>query len=234
MAYITYSDLIDENLPVSYDETLVESRIQFAQQLIEKVTQKFFEPVSTVLSFDGNGDDDLDLPMPLISFSKVEFRSGPGNFLDVPVSNFHNYNSFFNQDSPRIAIIEFSSLAAVDFGMDASCFPMGNGNIRITGEWGYLDRSGNTPSDIIMATKLLTMDFINNVGDLSMREDLERRNLAEEEVDGHRWESHEKISGGKFTGNKEVDQILARYRPSGDCNMVMPRNSRQKNDLYSW
>lgn len=224
MAYITPTDLyLDENLDnTEYDSTHVAMRIEFAQQTIERVTGKFFEPVTMTLNLDGSGEEELLLPMPLRTFTQIRYRDDDNSFTELNKSNFHNYNQYFDRDYPRLAIID--TLDSLEISTDLFSFPVGSGNIEITGEWAYLDRDGNTPADIKMACKILTMDFINRAGDYTMREDLERRNLAEEEVDGHRWESHEKISGGKFTGNKEVDQILAHYVTKGSAVLIGPNS----------
>lgn len=212
MAYITPDDLYnDEDLDEStYPSAFVSARIATIQAIIERITGRFFEESSSLAYvLDGDGYDEIELPMPCITLTSVEYREG-SVWTSISTNYFYNYNDFFNRDYPRLVIIDSSD--SVDTLLDLDNFPDAKAAVRVTGTWGYLDKSGNTPEDIKLATKLLTMDYIEKMGDLTLQENLNERGLKILETDLNKWETHENFSFGSLTGNREADMILARYK----------------------
>ncbi len=208
--YITAQDLYDEGLPTSYDEDYVTAKIAEAQAVIERITAKFFAATSKVLLLDGDDEDELQLPYPIVSVSKVEIKIAREDWDDVSLGNFEVYNDLPNDwQQPLIAIASFRD--NLDVGNEYAYFPRGRRNVRVTGSFGWCLAGGETPPDIILATKLLSVELMPPVGDGSLQEEIARRGLKREDIDDYEYEWHEQSTTSNWTGNRSVDMLLAPY-----------------------
>lgn len=208
--YITAQNLYDEELPTSYTQSYVESRIAVAQSIIELITGKFFEPLSKVFTLDGNGMTEMRMPYPIIEITLIENRISNTGWETMGLGNFVVYNTL-PEDwvRPVVAIENFNN--RLDVGNEWGIFPKGRRNIRVTGRWGWVLADGSTPVDIKMACKMLATELMPMMGDGDLAENLAQRGIKREDLRGHEYERFEAGSVGLLTGNPDVDHILSRY-----------------------
>lgn len=211
MAYITAQDLYDEGLEeADYPEAIVTARIKLAQRIIDRVTEKYFEAKSAAYQVDGSGFDFVQLPAPIISFSKVEFRTSAGAWETQTLANFDSYTDNPEEQSRQTLFIIGSSSSDLDT-LFSGIFPAGRRNIKITGSFGWIDEDGNVPEDIKTACKLLTMQYIENIGSGEMQAELNAQGIKRLDVDEQEIETHADYAMGNITGNREVDLLLSGY-----------------------
>lgn len=209
--YITADDMYDDEdlVEADYPEAFVTSRIQAAQAVIESITKKWFESRAKTYLLDGTGEDEIRLPAPIISVTSVEIQRSSDGFDNFALSNFAIYNSFPDDwTQPIIAISRFGYL---DIEAEISKFSRGRRNVRVIGNFGWVNSSGNTPDDIILATKLLTKEFLGKIGDDEFQGTMDRYGLKREETNKHEHEWFEGSSSGKLTGYAPVDRLLVPY-----------------------
>lgn len=218
--YITADDLYDDE-SVSESEfpsAFVTSRIETAQSVIESITKKWFESRPKVYLVDGTGDDEIRLPAAIISISKVEIQRSSDGFDDFAMSNFAVYNS--SPDDWYNPIIAISRFGYLDIEAEISKFSKGRKNVRVTGNFGWVNADGETPADIIMATKLLTVEYLGAAGDDSLQANLARYGLKREETNKHEHEWFESATSGKLTGFAPVDRLLMPYTYDASVGVV--------------
>lgn len=211
--YTTATELYDEGLDqTEYDDAdYVNSRILTAQNIIERVTGKWFDSRPLTVKVDGSGAQEIRMPAPIISVTKIERKTSPTTWEDLSLVQFEVYDDMpFDWDNPIIAVENFEN--SIDVGGVALLFPVGRRNIRVTGNFGWvMDSSGTTPKDIVLATKLLAKEILPFVGDNSLDEFLAGRGIKREETKEHHYERFQGAALGTMTGNPSVDLILKNY-----------------------
>ncbi len=216
MAYITIADLRAEGVSaVTYPDPVVQDAIDFAQETVETVTLKYFEARTETRYYDGTGHELLPLDMPIVTLTAVEWQQfGSSDWVVRTLTDFKPYNRV-PQDHyyPKLAIFRTSSydIESRTFGY----FPEGTLNIRVTGQWGWLekDASGNlvTPRQIKKACKILAVAWLDQIGDGSLLAVLRSYGLIEEKTDRHSYKLNAGLTQGGQTGIPIVDMLLSKY-----------------------
>lgn len=203
MPYVTVDDMRAEGVPASYSDDRIESRIVLAETYVESETGQWFDPREQTLTFDGNGDRVLLLPICLLEVTSITVDEV--ELTDDELADITNYNRRppgpDDRRNPKLVR-----------GV-GSIWPTGTQNIVIEGTWGYVEADDSTPLLIIEAVKRLVIRNLDLLADASAQ--AERR----EATYGTSFTTHNRsvtlgsaaVSGGP-TGDPEIDRVLKRYR----------------------
>lgn len=228
-AYATVSDLRDEGVAVP-DMRLLRL-IHMASRYAEDATGRFFEPRWQEQRLSGTGGRSQQFGDPLIAVHHVSFGNPVQN--TVGLGSLRLYNRHLtarltnpdDRDDPKIEFVHFkeifgrqrsSSIDSPLFGVPFRdlFFPGGVQNVNVLGLWGYTDwdgsPAGRCPELLRHAVKLLVMREIHRFTD-DDRDDRKRYRLTTERT---RDQSYvlDKLEEGPFTGDREVDDLLLRFR----------------------
>ena len=196
------------------DDVASDARLELAldeaTKTIDRVTGWFFEPRQETVRLSGRGAATIELPFPPIKLAHI--RVGGGFWMpayDLPLTPelvwVVGAPVRADFDAPRITL---------RFGY---AFPFGEGNIEVTGIFGYTEPDGTpqgrTPLAIKRAAMILALRSLPRVADVEAREDNRRRpRLVEERTRDQSYRLAPPVAVAGLTGEPEVDDILARYR----------------------
>lgn len=238
--YCSISDLREEGLEQcgASDMRLFKAIIR-ASSMIDRITGRFFGPRYMVQRHNGRGGPYLLLGDPIIAVESVEINAfpldtDPTQLLSVDalrVYNRHIADGLLNPDdrsNPKLEVYRGDDgMHAGDtmqpyFSDYASLyFPRGQQNVVVTGVFGYTEPDGSTvgkiPDDIRHVCALLTLRNTVQLTD----EDRASQNFAfrisqertKEQGVGYASPGGRAASMvyGYFTGDPEIDHILAAY-----------------------
>lgn len=170
---------------------------------LEEFCEQFFERRVLTLTLDGTGDEELYLPIPIVS-------------LDTLINNVTNdsfnasyivvYNRLIPNDrrSPKIML-------------SSGSFPEGFQNITVTGTFGYVELDGSPPPALEEAAMKLLVHIALQplVGSADYDLELSSDRLIKEKTETYFYElSPSGFSSGGPTGIPSIDIILNRFRRS--------------------
>jgi hypothetical protein len=202
--YASVADLRDEGVSVAQasDARLV-ALIDEASRAIDSFTGWFFEPRTLTLRLDGRGTPSIEPPVPPIELSALSVGGSAVSVApeDLVIVGAPVQPGF---DAPRITRTR------------RRVFPKGTGNIQAAGIWGYTENDGTphgrTPLEIRRACMLLVLRWLSPLaeGDTEARS---RWRIIEERTRDQSYKL-DRVSGGgsTFTGDPDIDGIVARYR----------------------
>lgn len=224
--YAFVSDMRAEGVPVmDASDARLQVLIALASRYIERMTGRFFEPRPQTLTLDGRGGRTLLFGQPIIGIESVRIDSSPFSPADLPIdrSLLRVYNRHLTQglllpddrDNPKLELFH------VDDEARAFVWPKGQQNVTVTGVFGYTEPDGSptgrTPELIRHATKLLVMRELPLLGNVDQREDAQRRfRLTSERTRDQSYTLEALRLHGAFTGDPEIDNILAAYQRPPD------------------
>lgn len=234
--YVSAQVLRDGGVPTSQaDDKTLHRLILLASQYVERTCGRVFEPAPKTVHLDGHGAPELLLIEPIVAVADVAIDDGPYtgpavavDLDDLRIYNRHLVEELFSPDdreNPRIAYYHWRGLWGArrrpfpGVGGE-SWFPRGTKNVQVEGVFGYTDPPGpvgRTPLEIEHATSLLVVRNLPKVADQDARDDAQKR--ARIVSESTRDQSY-KLGGpqgstamfGRFTGDPEIDTILARYK----------------------
>jgi hypothetical protein len=233
--YASVSDIRAEGvLLADATDARVQLAIISASKYIEKVTGRVFEAQYKTLKVDGRGSHVLLLHEPIIAVELIQLSTSivsDSYILPEDSDSYRIYNRHMNgmvvpddRNNPRIELYIEERLPGLSY-----TFMKGSQNIEVTGVFGYTDPDGSpfgqTPELIKRACVMLVMRDIWKLTDIDKREDYIRRHriVSERTRDqaytlsplqgssGSSGGSGGGRFGGAFTGDPEVDRILALY-----------------------
>jgi len=204
--------------------------IELASQYVEHFTGRFFVPVAKTILVDGNGARGLLVNEAIVSVANVNILLAvfePSESLVDPASirvfNRHLTQCLLDPDDRDNPKIEFffhdTTPGAVTF-LHGFRWIEGTQNIEIEGVWGFTDPDGTpigrTPLLIEQATKLLVLRNLPDLDDEDAKDDINRASFVTElrtrdQQIKYGFPGSGAASVGAFTGNPEIDNILARY-----------------------
>lgn len=218
--YCALSDLRAEGLTAGVlSDARALAAIQRASLFVERATRRFFEPRYARVLLDGRGARALLFDAPIIALEDVAFvlpstLAPQATAQDLfRVYNRHLTGGVDDRDNPKLELYTYD-------GAKAGRFPDGAQNVEVTGVFGYTEPGGapwgSTPDDIRRVTQLLVFRDAAKLVDAGLREDARWRGRVTSEKT--RDQSYtlatprELGMSSAFTGDPEVDQILAAYR----------------------
>lgn len=222
--YVTAADMYAEGLRQdAYPLSLVENRLRFTQQYIERITGFFFAPRQMEFNLDGSGNYLLKLPQPIISIPDdgIAFvQDSYGNYQTQDKSNFAIYNRFEPDDRryPRIKV-KSNSTFSIFGGLSSGCgiFPPGTMNIRVIGTFGYTEPPNfTTPEPIRFIMMVLTKILLLPATSPLLQGAMKAAQVNWQITDGHQFRISDAMAAAKLTGVPFIDNILIYYtRGSG-------------------
>jgi hypothetical protein len=227
--YTSIADLREEGVAeTAASDARLEILIGLASRYIDRLTGRFFEPREMTVALDGTGGRVLRLGQPIVRVDGVFIGASPQAHDGVPLDPtlYRVYNRHLTQrfvlpddrDDPRI---EFVGDEEVVSGAGRLVWPRGAQNVTVQGVFGYTDPdgtpTGQTPDLIRHATKLLVMREMPRLADLDRREDAQRRwRITSERTRDQSYSLEALQLRGAFTGDPEIDVILAVYQRPPD------------------
>ena len=228
--YCTVSDLRDEGVPASFDDTYLYRRIQLASRMIDRATGRFFTPRQLTLKLDGRGGRMLLLDVPIIGISSVEFETSPfqPSSLAIDPELLRVYNRHLSQgltqpddrNNPKVELYHASDdiTNASPYVFTRLIFPLGQQNITVNGVFGYTEYDGANPQGVIppmirRCAQLMVVRDLYKLMDGRRLDALVRNRLTSERTrdQAYTLEGLGTLRGSLFTGDHEIDTILASY-----------------------
>ncbi len=209
--YATVDHLRDEGVTAAQasDDRLI-ALIDEASSFIDQVTGWFFEPRALSFRMDGRGVPSIEPPAPPIRVDRLavedaELSLDPNDLVVVGAPIQPGF------DGPRLTL------------RHGRVFPRGQGNVEAEGLWGYTEDDGTTEDDgmtegrvplaIRRACILLVLRWLSPLADSDGAEDARNRwRIIEERTRDQSYKLDRVAQTGAFTGDPEIDGILARYR----------------------
>lgn len=237
--YALVSDLRREGVPVSKTDSRCLRALHVASRYVEQYTGRRFVPEAKTLRLDGRGANSaLLLEEPIIALSRVALLEGghePVAGTDIDRSGLRVYNRHLrlllerpdDRDSPKVEL-QFEpggirSGVPLETGQGHR-WPLGRQDVIVAGAFGFTDPDGSpmgsTPYLVRHATILLALRELELMGDAAARAvtsaaGIKREKTRDQEVE-YNTSASSGSSTGAFTGDAEIDRILARYRrPAG-------------------
>jgi len=203
--YATVADLRAEGVTVAMasDDRLA-SLIEEAGSTIDRITGWFFEPRAQTFALDGRGNPSIEPPVPPIRLDRLAVG---GTDLSLSVDDLLVVGAPVQPsfDAPRLTL------------RGCRTFPCGRGNVTAEGLWGFTEPDGTpegrTPLEIRRACMLLVLRSLPLLADDdSSGEARSRWRIIEERTRDQSYRLDPDSRTASFTGDPEVDSILARYR----------------------
>jgi hypothetical protein len=203
--YASVADLRDEGVSVAQaSDARLLALIDEAGRAIDSFAGWFFEPRSLTLRLDGHGTPSIEPPVPPIELSALSVGGSAVSVApeDLVIVGAPVQPGF---DAPRITRTR------------KRVFPKSSGNVEAAGVWGYTEDDGTphgrTPLEIRRACMLLVLRWLSPLaeGDSDARS---RWRIIEERTRDQSYKLDRITSGigGSFTGDPDIDGIVARYR----------------------
>lgn len=205
--YATVADLRAEGITAAQasDERLL-GLVDEATADIDRITGWFFEPRVMTFQLNGRGTQTVEPPAPPIVLRSlvvddvaVDLEADLLDVVGCPVA--------YGFCAPRISL------------KNDLLFPLGLGNVKLHGIFGYTEDDGTpygrTPLAIKRACMLLVMRHLPLIGDTDAVEDTRNRwRLVEEKTrdQSYRLSPLAAPSSDSMTGDPEIDTILSRFR----------------------
>lgn len=229
MPYTFLKDIREEGVTARLaSDDKVNRLIALAQEYIDEFTGRWFEPRTRTFKLDGRGHAALFLHHPIISITSVTIELTPGtvNPLDVSLTDLSIYNRHVREgltdpddrDNPKIEFFRSNEdIIRAAPGSTFLQFPIGRQNVTVEGVFGYTnysatDPQGVTPPMISEVAKRMVIRLLP----LKVRQSLQGSGAIWKMVTrDQRVEFGEPTRlaiQGAFTGDPEIDQVLARYR----------------------
>lgn len=189
MGYCTVAELRAEGVTQEQaDDTRLQGLIDRASAMIDAWTGQWFEPRTKTFVLDGQGQEDLPLPLQPIAVDSVTADS-------LPISGYVVY------DDPEDPYLHL-----------ADGWPVGRGNIVVRGTFGRVDDAGKAPLLIKLACMRLVIRELPKLTDAGAQEDRLRARIAQESTAGHSYTLRAEVRPNSLSGDPEIDSILALFR----------------------
>ena len=199
MSYCTVEDLRAEGVSEEdYSDEQLGRLIEASSEFIDRVTGQWFELREKTIRLDGRGGRNLVLPVFLSEAHCVKVDH-------EEISDYVLYNRMEDRAYPKI--------------FRCAGWPRGRMNVEVSGQWGYVDEDGSTPSAIKrVAMKLALYNFPALTDSETQEENAIRGLLLSETTDGHTYMLSDsavaEAYSGAITGDAEIDGILKSYMRS--------------------
>ncbi len=231
--YCSVADLRAEGVPDSITDAFLLKRIADATDYITRVTRRIFVPVAKTVRLDGNGSTEVLFDEPVIDVTAAGLYPYPSDGLfNIPLGDILVYNRHITQNllipddrlNPKIQYyIADEDQKRLGSILNGAIFPQGVQNIQITGTFGYTEydgtSTGKTPGLIQQAACKLVLRNIDPLwpdaaGLRTVSGPITREKTREQEVEYVR-DLRGLPTKGAFTGDSEIDSILAMFKKTG-------------------
>lgn len=199
MSYCTVDDLRAEGVSEeNYTDEQLENLIADSCEFIDRVTGQWFELRTKSIRLDGRGGKILILPVFLYEVYSLKVNH-------EEIDDYVLYNRMEDRAYPKI--------------FRCAGWPRGRLNVEVSGQWGYVEDDGFTPSAIKRAAMKLALYNFPALTDSEAQEEKSLRGLlVSETTDGHSYMLSDSAVAEAYseaiTGDAEIDGILKRYMRS--------------------
>lgn len=226
--YCSVQDLRDEGVTVAVaNDVRLQKLVKLASRYIENYTGRWFTPRTLTFKLDGRGTSVLFFHHPIISINTVTIELTPGtvnplalDLNDLSIYNRHVREGLLDPDDRNNPKLEFfrsnEDIIRAAPGSTFLVFPIGRQNVEIDGVFGYTDfdstPKGKTPELIReacarIAIRLLPLKVKQGLGGAGSIWKMVTRDQRVEFGEPSRIAIQ-----GAFTGDPEIDQLLAKFR----------------------
>jgi hypothetical protein len=238
--YALVRDLRREGLPSSVDDARALRALHVASRYVERFTARRFVPEAKTLRLDAfGGNHAIRLDQPIVALSRVAIDNvgHEPNDQEIDRNLLRVYHRHLSQamlepddrEDPRVELQFDADGLRPHVPMDASRglrWPLGRQDIVVAGVFGYTEPNGSpmgiTPELIRHATILFALRETALLGDRGGRaatrsSSLKREKTRDQEVE-YAVGSGGSIGSpliGAYTGDPEIDSILAMFRRPG-------------------
>jgi hypothetical protein len=235
-SYALLSGLRAEGVPSagwgSISDTRLQVSIVLASQYVNMITGRRFGPYYARQQLNGRSSRALFFGEPIIAIEAVGIDTAP-NFrgdLAVEPELYRVFNRHLrgmiqpdDRENPHIEFVHSEDLlgmrgyaGSAAYGLSSLVWTSGVQNCDVFGVFGYTDPDGtpwgDIPGLISHAVKLLVFREMCLFWDVDCREDWRRRwQLTGERTRDQSYTLADPKTWGAFTGDPEIDTILARY-----------------------
>jgi hypothetical protein len=226
--YCDVSDLRDEGVTVPQaSEAWLLVRIALASKMIESWTGRHFEPRVQEIRLDGKNSPVVPLDPPIIALESVSIEDALLGESTFGAEAYRVYNRHLTEgllspddrENPRLEIsTEVAALNRIIY--DPTRWPAGSQNVIVRGAFGYTDPDGSPagclPELLRHAAKLLVLRELSRMSDVASRDDAVKRSRIRSESTGSQSYSVAGVTemrglSGNFTGDPEIDMLVAQY-----------------------
>ncbi len=203
--YTTVADMRAEGVTMAQaTDDRLEALIDEATRTIDQLTGWFFEPRVMTLHLDGRGTRSIEPPYPSISLMQlaVDGTERSRSAEDLLVVGAPVQPGFY---APRMTLL------------DGGVFSKGDGNVLVSGQWGYTEDDstafGRTPLAVRRACMMLVLRNLPFLTDEDEVADARNRwRIVEEKTRDQSYKLDKPTGSATLTGDPEIDAILLRYR----------------------
>ncbi|MGB0685407.1 MAG: hypothetical protein ACPGQD_04365 [Planctomycetota bacterium] len=178
------------------DDPTVTALLAEATAFIDRVTGSWFESRSVTLTLDGEGTRHLHFDVPPISITEVRRHDRIDATSEEVAAG--DYLTYTDPENPKLHHL-------------TACWERGHQNYEVDGSFGWLV-DGATPGGITRAANLLAARWARPVSEQDATEyrrgDIKRVRVQGREVE---W-GNATAATGSWTGDPDIDRILALYR----------------------
>jgi hypothetical protein len=238
--YCTVYDLRSEGLTTqAANDAKCQIAIVRASRYVDMFTGRGFGPTFKSIDVDGTGGRAVMFDEPIIGVDSINISfvtDFTAQTLVAPKDALVIYNRHLTQsllhpddrENPKMEFVHGADLAGVNYYESGTgyvlyqlMFPNGRQNVRVTGVWGYTDRNpsatpgagpGVVPEMIREVAKMLVF---RNLPSMLIRSQVGfnpgARVISESTRDQSVMFGSNLMIKGAFTGDPEIDQILAAY-----------------------
>lgn len=230
-SYISISDIRAEGISATVlPNARALSRIALAQKLVNQFTGRFFYPQFVDAALNGKRASAMLLAHPIIALEAVRTNLGYWNPYEsvvepdaVRVYNRHLTQNLLHPDDRDNPKVEFWSDQVLSvfypgYFQEGYKFSRGTQNVELPGYYGYTDPDGSpfgvTPEPIRLATMLILKSYIATAGSSTFGPSppvIGEKTRDQSVTYANPWDADSSQASG-FTGNPEIDSILALYR----------------------
>lgn len=207
------------------DNTTVTALLESQSRYIDNITKNHFEPRTLTLYKDGMGTNTVRFGVPIISITSlqlvdasrvVQYTFAASEFL---VYNRHLSGNIEDGDdrfNPKIELVAEGNMRPLY--RSYTVFAKGKQNIKVVGSFGFTEydlgvtANGITPHEIKDLCIQLVIRNSQGHGNFNRSRWMRQgHRVASETSDGSTY-TMERKGMGAFTGDMDIDRVLARYR----------------------
>jgi len=196
----------------TYPDADLKTAITAAVTFFESATGRFFVKRTGSVLLDGSGSVVLLLPgsLPIVSVGQggdsitaVELDGVAVTLTDLTINDGAGHKPRDPRDAPYLELTGEG---------DTTRWTPGHRIVELTGDFGYLDSSGDTPELVRDAVARLTIRGLVPLDDEDAQEDQWRGSLVTEQTQGRSYTKAAGGRGGGLTTDKRIDSAIVRFK----------------------
>jgi hypothetical protein len=232
MSYATLADARAEGITTDQaSDVRLQALLDAASERIDALTGWWFEPREKSFDLDGQENETLPLPAPIITLTSVTLDGALLNLTTDVIVKGRVTDLRADVQYPRL-LRKQAAAWELPGSAERPRWSYGVNNVSVVGVFGYTKSDGTTPPAEIREVCLrLALRNLALLTDAAGQAERERGRVFRESTDGHSYELGSTLPGavgawrsGGTTGDPNIDVILAGYRrPTKSALAGVPR-----------